>query len=252
MNLTELKRYLAELGIAPMKRFSQNFLIDNNILDKVIKTAEIQKGDSVLEIGPGAGIITRRLIEEGAIVTAVEIDRTFARELRKLPLEVIEDDFLNVELPDCDKVVSNLPYHLTSPIMARILPHYKSCTLFCQDEMARRITAKPNSKEYGPFTIFVQFYAEAKYAFKVPKNCFYPVPKVDSAVVHFTKKEAPAVNADHFFEFVHTAFQGRRKMVATTWRKRYNIVIESDARPENLTLEEFLKYYEQISPTDSE
>ena len=250
MNLSELKLYLASLDISPLKRFSQNFLHDQNILDKVIKTADIQKGDRVLEIGPGAGMITHRLLEEGALVTAVEIDRTFAQELRKLPLELIEGDFLKIKLPDCDKVVSNLPYHLTSPIMARILPVYQSCTLFCQEEMAKRITAKPNCKEYGSFTVFVQFYAEAKYAFKVSKNCFYPVPKVDSAVVHFTKKEPPAVDPEKFFDFVHTAFQGRRKMVATTWRKKYNLIGKTDARPENLTLEEFLYFYEKIPQAD--
>lgn len=250
MKLSELRQFLSSLGISPLKRFSQNFLVDYNILDKFIAAAQIQKGDRVLEVGPGCGIITRKLIELGAHVTAVEIDRSLASELRKLPIDLIEGDALKVELPNCDKVVSNLPYHITSPLLARLLPRYKSCTIFCQNEMALNLVAKPNSKEYGAFSVFVQFYANPTYVCRVPSRCFYPVPKVDSAIVHFEKREPPAVDAERFFEFVQTAFQGRRKKVATTWKKKYKMQIESDARPENLTLEEFLHFYAQIPQAD--
>ncbi|MCH9610828.1 MAG: Ribosomal RNA small subunit methyltransferase A [Chlamydiales bacterium] len=246
MTPAELKRFLASLDIAPLKRFSQNFLIDQNIVQRVMEMAQISEGDHVLEIGPGAGILTRALLDRGASVTAVEIDRTLAQEMAKLPITLIEGDVLKVELPSCDKVVSNLPYHLTSPIMAKLLPRYQTCTLFCQEEMGRRIVAKPGTKEYGSFTIFVQFYSQASYGFKVSKNCFYPAPTVDSCVIHFEKKEPPKVDEESFFEFVHTAFQGRRKKVSTTWKKRYGVEIDCSARPQELSLEEFLHYYSLI------
>ena len=247
MKLSQLRAFLANLGISPKKSLSQNFLIDHNILEKVIALADIHKNENVLEIGPGPGIITRRLLEVGANLTAVELDKTFAAELRALDLSLIEGDILKVELPKFEKVVSNLPYHLTAPILARLLPlEYKTLTLFVQDEVAKRIVAKPGSKDYGSLTLLVQFYGEVKYGFKVPKNCFFPAPKVDSAVIQITKKEPPAVDPKRFFEFVHTAFQGRRKMVATTWRKKYNLIVKTEARPENLSMEQFLEYYTML------
>lgn len=252
MKLSDLRRFLASLGIRPRKSLSQNFLIDQNILEKTLQLAGICPSERVLEIGPGAGMITRGLLERGAHVIAVEYDRVLAEKLRELDIELIEGDALKVALPPFDKVVSNLPFHITAPLMALLLPlPFSTMTLFVQEEVARRMVAGANTKEYGAFSLLIQFYSEAKYAFRVPRNCFYPVPKVECAVVQLTKIEPPAVNREAFFNFVHTTFQGRRKRVATTWRKKYGVEIACEARPENLTLEQFLDYYAQISQAQS-
>lgn len=248
MKLTELRLFLAKLGISPKKSLSQNFLIDQNILEKVIALAAIQPHERVLEIGPGPGIITKKLLEVGADVTAVELDKTFAKDLYSLPMTLIEGDVLKVPLPRFDKVVSNLPYHITAPILGRLLPlGFKTMILFVQEEVARRMVAQKDSRDYGAFSLFVQFYSEPCYAFKVPRNCFYPRPKVDSAVVLLTKKRAPEVDAEKFFQFVQTTFQGRRKKVATTWKKKYGLIVDTDARPQNLSLEDFLYYFYVLS-----
>ena len=238
-----VRGYLDSLEIKPLKRFSQNFLIDQNIVDKIIATAQVKAGEHILEVGPGCGTMTRCILEKGARVTAIEIDKTLAGELRKLPIDLIEGDALQVPLPRCDKVISNLPYHIASPLLARLLPLYPMCTFMCQEEMARRITAQPGNKEYGSFTIFVRFYGTAHYAFKVSKHCFYPAPRIDSAVVHFERGPVPDVDSEPFFLFVQSAFQARRKKVATTWKKKYNFIVTTDARPEELRLEDFLGYY---------
>lgn len=254
-NPTELLEFLRRLGVEPKKGLSQNFLIDGNIIRKILATAEIQKGDRVLEIGPGPGALTEALLGSGAQVLAVEKDRVYAEALKRFSeVKVFEEDIRSFDLAQVEphtKVVSNLPYHLTAPILTLLAPRsdlFSTVTVMVQEEVARRMTAKHKTKEYGSLTVFLNFYSKPRYAFKVSRHCFYPQPKVDSAVVRLDLKEAPPVDAKAFFTFVHTAFQQRRKMVKTTLGQQVGPILSElgenpQARPEELSLDTFLHIF---------
>ena len=206
---SELRTFLNQLGIKPKKGLSQNFLIDGNIVRKIVAAANVVPGDVVLEIGPGPGSLTQALLEAGADVLAVEMDSTLAEALERLQtpekkLQIFCLDILNFSLQKNllpllkngkkAKVIANLPYHLTTPILAMLIPHhliFSSLTLMVQEEVGRRFTALPNTSEYSSFTVFLQFYSVPVYAFTVSRNCFYPVPKVDSAVVSLNLNPLP-------------------------------------------------------------
>ena len=264
---SELREFLESLQVDAKKGLSQNFLIDGNILKKMMVAADIQEGDAVLEIGPGPGALTQCLLEKGVHVTAVEIDPLFAKALERLArppgtLQIIAQDFLKLPLepllqkppPSAQKwkVVTNLPYHITTPILTRLLPHHAhitSVTAMVQKEFAQRMVARPGSSEYGSFSLFTAFYSKARYCFTVPPTCFYPRPKVDSAVVHCTLHLPPNVAEEVFFKITRTAFHTRRKMLKTSLKKlippaqleaalrAMNLPIT--ARPEELSLEQF-------------
>lgn len=226
---SELQAFLTELGLSPKKFLSQNFLIDGNIVRKILHLAEIKKGDHVLEIGPGPGALTEALLQEKAFVTAVEMDPAFAQALEGLPqeksqLHVVAQDFLKFDVEGwCKtknkkiKVVANLPYHITTPILAKLLPlytHIESLTVMVQKEVAKRFLAEPGSKEWNSFSLFLRFYADPIYGFTVEPTCFFPKPKVQSAVVKITLKKPPEVSSEErFFTMTRTAFQQRRKML---------------------------------------
>jgi 16S rRNA (adenine1518-N6/adenine1519-N6)-dimethyltransferase len=268
---TELRLFLDELGIFPKKGLSQNFLIDGNIIRKIVAAAEVQPGDLVLEIGPGPGSLTQALLEAGAHVVAVEKDTTLAGALERLKtpsnsLEVFCDDILTFPLekhfsPSRKvKVIANLPYHLTTPILVYLISKkelFSSFTLMVQDEVARRFTGSPNSKEYGSFTIFLEFYTNPHYAFSVSHHCFYPEPKIDSAVVTLKLKTPPEIdNEEAFFRMTRGSFERRRKMLRASLKDlfdpaRVSAALEKIgqnplARPENLSLDDFLRLYEAL------
>ena len=253
---TELLAFLRSLGVQPKKGLSQNFLIDGNIIRKILAEAAIQEGDCVLEIGPGPGALTEALVAAGAKVFAVERDHIFAEALKRFPhVEVFPEDILKFDLskvPHNTKVVSNLPYHLTAPILTLLAPRFEqftTVTVMVQDEVGRRMTAQPKTKDYGSLTVFLNFYSKARYAFKVSRRCFYPQPKVDSAIVTLTLQEPPAgVDPEKFFHLVRTAFQQRRKMVKSTLGSEIGPLLESlgenpQSRPEDLSLAHFLEIY---------
>lgn len=261
MNLNELKSFLGRLGVRPKKGLSQNFLIDQNITDKIVREADVRSSDLILEIGPGPGALTEKLIEAGAEVVAVELDTVYARELKRFAVTVHEMSILDFDfakLPRQGKVVSNLPYHLTAPILTRLMPHrelFSTVTVMVQEEVARRLTAKPNTSAYGSLTVFLNFYAEARYAFLVPPQCFYPEPNVDSAVVTFTLKEPPQVEEEPFFAMVRAAFAYRRKMLKKNLKPMYGDKVESameacginlKARAQELSLETFIALFEAL------
>lgn len=259
-NPSELLAFLRALGREPKKGLSQNFLIDGNIVRKILTEAAIQAGDDVLEIGPGPGALTEVLVGQGAKVYAVEKDPIYAEAIKRFKnVDVFAQDILDFELallPKNTKVVSNLPYHLTAPILTLLAPRhdlFSTVTVMVQEEVARRITASPKTKkEYGSLTVFLNFYAQPRYAFKVSRRCFYPQPKVDSAVVTLILKRPPPVDAEGFFIFVRTAFQHRRKMIKTTLGCPIGNILEQigenpKARPEDLSLEVFLELYSRVS-----
>lgn len=263
---SELREFLNGLGIFPKKGLSQNFLIDGNIIRKIVATADVQPNDIVLEIGPGPGSLTQALLEKGAYVVAVEKDEVLATALQRLQtpscqLEVFCQDILDFPLQSLAskgkiKVIANLPYHLTTPILAQLVTHHEqfsSLTLMVQDEVARRFTASPGTKDYSSFTIFLKFYSDPVYAFHVSRNCFYPAPKVDSAVVRLDLKAPPAGIQEDFFRLTRTAFEHRRKMLRASLKSLFGSEqIEHSlaligknplARPEDLSLNDFLELY---------
>lgn len=270
---SELRRFLEELGIDAKKGLSQNFLIDGNILRKTIKAAGIHRGDHVLEIGPGPGALTECLLDEGVEVTAIEIDRPFAQALKRLlsdhaRLHIYCEDFLKFPVNNYlstlgkkVKVVANLPYHITTPILTKLLPMHpsiESVTIMVQREFAKRMTALPGSSDYGSFTVFAAFYSQPTYCFTVEPSCFYPRPTVQSAVVHCRLRTPPLSDtAEAFFTMTRTAFQQRRKMLRTSLKPLYasekveqaldDIGISPHIRPEELSLDQFLTLFDKLS-----
>lgn len=266
---SELRQFLLELKTGPKKGLSQNFLIDGNILNKILAEADVQEGDAVLEIGGGPGVLTEALFAKKCDLTVVEKDPVFAKALHRFSgINVFEGDILEFPLETLEtlkkgkkiKVVANLPYHLTSPILGLLLPRsdlFSSVTVMVQEEVALRMVAKPGSKEYSSLTLFVNFYSDARYAFFVRRKSFYPAPKVDSAVVTFDLKKPPLEKPEPFFDFVHKLFCQRRKMVRTTLSDYYEKTLIEESleklktlptvRPEELSLETTLSLFKLLN-----
>jgi 16S rRNA (adenine1518-N6/adenine1519-N6)-dimethyltransferase len=264
---SELQHFLKERGAFPKKGLSQNFLIDGNIIRKIIELAAVKPGDFVIEIGPGPGALTQLLLERGAHVLAIEIDSLFARELSRLQtedkrLEILCSDALTVPYENIlkgrsGKVVANLPYHITTPLLVELLPlypHIESLTLMVQQEFAKRMYAQVGTSDYSSLTLLVGFYAEVVNHFVVGPNCFYPKPSVHSSVVHCQLKP-PALTKEReaFFRLTRTAFQHRRKMLRAALRELYapqsveqaltTLGVSSTARPEELSLYQFIDLF---------
>lgn len=222
-------------GFTFKKSFGQNFLTDTNILQKIVDTAEIDKKVNVIEIGPGIGALTEFLAENAAEVMAFEIDDRLvpilADTLRDFDnVTVINQDILKVDLaqyiaefknPDLPiKVVANLPYYITTPILMHLIESgipFSEFVVMMQKEVADRISAQPNTKAYGSLSIAVQYYMTAKVAFIVPRTVFVPAPNVDSAILKMVRREQPAVEVQDekfFFKVTKTSFVHRRK---TLW-----------------------------------
>ncbi len=275
---SELIHFLKELGIFAKKNLSQNFLIDGNIISKIVATADITSEDLVIEIGPGPGALTESLLKTGAKVIAIEKDPALAKALIRFQttqghLEVFEQDFLTFPLEQLlserlrqgnrAKIVSNLPYHLTTPIIANLVPlHHliSSLTLMVQKEVADRFVAKKNSSDYSSFTVFLNYFTVPKYCFTIEPTCFYPKPKVRSAVVRLSLiPPLRPVSAD-FFQMTRAAFQKRRKMLRSSLKDLYgcekieealiNIGLSKEARPQELLLEEFIEVYDYVSASN--
>lgn len=231
-----LKELLNRHGFHFSKSLGQNFLIDENILRKIIKGADISPGDKVLEIGPGVGTLTSAIARQGAQVVAVELDRDLLPILEETLGEypnakVVQGDILKLDLNQLlndsfqsapFKVVANLPYYITTPIIMRFLEEelsYTSITVMIQKEVAQRMAALPNSKEYGALSVAVQFYTKPRLIGKVPAGVFMPPPKVDSMIITLEKRSQPAVdvlNSTYFFKVVKAVFAQRRKTLLNT------------------------------------
>lgn len=225
------------------------------------------------KLGRGPKILTQSLLETGATVLAVEKDGVLAEALGRLAtpsnhLQVFCDDILTfplekelsgvLEKGKKAKVIANLPYHLTTPIIAQLVrkrEFFSSLTVMVQEEVGRRFTALPGTSEYSSFTIFLQFYSFPKFAFSVSRNCFYPAPQVNSAVVHLTLREPPLAGeaCQSFFQLTRRAFAHRRKMLRSSLKEFFppqkieevlGAIGENPlARPEDLSLEAFLKLH---------
>lgn len=216
------------------KKFGQNFLIDEGILEKIVSAAEVTKDDVVLEIGPGIGSMTQYLAEAAGKVIAVEIDDQLIPILKETlspydNVTVIHGDVMKTDLKKLSeeygdgkpfKVVANLPYYITTPIIMRLLEDdvpTKRITVMVQKEVAERIKEKPGSKEYGAISLSVQYYAKPEIACIVPPNCFMPRPNVDSAVLNLDPYEVAPVsvkNPKFMFQIIRASFNQRRKTLA--------------------------------------
>ena len=229
------KAVLERHGFTFKKSFGQNFLTDTNILQKIVDTAEIDDQVNVIEIGPGIGALTEFLVERAAQVMAFEIDHRLvpilADTLRDFDnVTVVNEDILKVDLaqhiqnfknPDLPiKVVANLPYYITTPILMHLIESgipFSEFVVMMQKEVADRISAQPNTKAYGSLSIAVQYYMTAKVAFIVPRTVFVPAPNVDSAILKMVRRPEPAVAVEDesfFFKISKASFTHRRK---TLW-----------------------------------
>ena len=229
------KAVLERHGFTFKKSFGQNFLTDTNILQKIVNTAEINKNVNVIEIGPGIGALTEFLAENASEVMAFEIDERLVPILEDTlrdhdNVKVINEDVLKADLqtrvkefenPDLPiKVVANLPYYITTPILMHLIESkipFSEFVVMMQKEVADRISAEPNTKAYGSLSIAVQYYMTAKVAFVVPRTVFVPAPNVDSAILKMTRRKQPLVEVkdeDFFFRVSKASFLHRRK---TLW-----------------------------------
>ena len=226
MNPTEIKEILARLGVSPSKGMGQNFLIDDRVAERQVEFAAVGKDDVVLEIGPGLGVLTNRLAERSGKVVAIEMDRKLAEYLRStLPenVELIEGDALEIEFPAFNKVVSNLPYSISSPIIFKFLEHkFEKAVVMLQKEFADRMVAAPDTDDYSRLTVNVYYRAECRILEKVPRSRYWPVPKVDSAVVELVPRPPPFAVKDErlFLKLVEVLFQQRRKKIGTVLRMK--------------------------------
>ncbi len=211
------------------RKHSQIFLTSDRVARRLVELSGVQPGEDVLEIGPGKGMLTRQLLRQGARVAAVEIDGKlcdhlrlrFAGEIRQGRLMLRQDDFLRTDLPHLvaagAAVVSNLPYHLSTPIVLKLLEnasHFRSMLLTLQEEFARRLAAEPGSKDYGALSVFLRCRAHAAKVLKIKRRCFRPVPGVNSAAVSIHPASHPEIKGSpgpDFSSFVQLLFSQRRK-----------------------------------------
>lgn len=235
--------------VRPRKQFAQHWLKSEKALNEIIQASQLQSTDSVLEIGPGTGILTRRLLPLVQSLVAVEIDRDLCKVLtkefgRKENFLLVQGDFLELDLPSLlapfpafqnqNKVVANIPYNITGPILEKLLgtianPNlepYDSIVLLVQKEVAQRLAAKPGSKAFGALSVRVQYLAECELIYTVPAGAFYPPPKVDSAVVRLVPRqfEPQATDTRRLETLVKLGFGEKRKML----RNNLQSVVERD------------------------
>ena len=264
------------------KKFGQNFLIDTSVLERIIEAAKIGPEDCVLEIGPGIGTMTQYLAETAGSVIAVEIDKALIPILEETlgsyeNITVIQGDILKLDIRELAekyaggkklKVVANLPYYITTPIIMGLFEKdipLSGITVMVQKEVAERMQAKPGTKDYGALSLAVQYYAEPRIAANVPPNCFMPRPTVGSAVIHLKHREIPSVKAEDekfMFDLIRAAFNQRRKMLpnalmgaAIPGLTKENIAnalqklqISETIRGEKLSLEDFAKLSDLLRP----
>jgi 16S rRNA (adenine1518-N6/adenine1519-N6)-dimethyltransferase len=270
-----VQRRLRDAGLRARHNLSQNFLADVEILERILAEADPQPGRGVLEVGPGLGFLTGGLLAAGAQVTAVELDRglvgvlreTFEAELEAGALRIVEGDALDQDLvhlvPEPYDVVANIPYHITSPILHRLLgqvPRPRRLVLMVQREVAERVAAAPGDMSY--LSVFCQYHARARVAFKVPRDAFEPAPKVESAVLvlepYDTDDRLDAEAEDHLWRVVQAAFRERRKMIHNVLVRQLPIPperveaalasagIDRDRRPQTLAVGEWLVLAEAL------
>ena len=269
------------MSFRPRKRFGQHWLRSELALSKIVAAAELSQKDHLLEIGPGTGILTRRLLPQAASVVAVEIDRDLCQQLSKSLGKVenfllLSGDILNLSLEDClqtfphfqpiNKVVANIPYNITGPILEKLLgtiaqprqPSYDSIVLLMQKEVAERLVAQPGTKLYGGLSVRVQYLARCEWIAEVPKKAFQPPPQVDSAILRLSPYTltSPAHNPRFLEQLVKLGFANRRKMLRNNLKSLLDgdrlmpilkdLQIEAQVRAEELSLSQWIDLSNQL------
>lgn len=276
---TRTRAIMEKYGIRTKKSFGQNFLTDLNVLKNIVEAADITANDNVIEIGPGIGALTEQLAQAAGEVLALEIDQDLIPVLKEVlspydNVKVINQDVLQANLPELIKkefkdpsrpikVVANLPYYITSPILMNLLASSVEWATICvmmQKEVAQRLTAKPGTKQYGALTLAIEYQMQAKIAFDVSRKVFVPAPNVDSAIVVLTPRTNPLpvqpFDKQKLFGFIRGCFAHRRKSL---WNNLQSVIgkdpavkekmtavltqldISPQIRPEKLTLEQFIE-----------
>ncbi len=278
MNLTQLKTLWREHDFRPNKKLGQNFLIDNNVRDNILKTLPVTENDTLIEIGPGFGVMTFEAARLCGKLYAVEKDEKICSIMKPFyeksaNIELICKDVLDVEISSFSKeggkilILGNLPYYITTPIIEKIIENKKlirNAYVVVQDELADRIVASPGSRVFGSITCFIQFHANVKKLFKIKKNSFYPRPKVDSCLLAIEVLEEPSVSVKDeklMFDVIHKCFSQRRKKIINPLshtnflgfdRDKWNEIITScgidpSSRAEQLSLKDYAKITNTIS-----
>jgi 16S rRNA (adenine1518-N6/adenine1519-N6)-dimethyltransferase len=287
-----VRRTLRAAGLRPQRRFSQNFLVDVDVLEAILDAAGASPGRTVLEIGPGLGILTGGLLDAGAAVTAVELDRGMVEHLatafesaiaaaaegprppapnppgtlRLVAADILDADLAALVVPSFD-VVANLPYHVTSPILHRLLgaePRPDRCILMVQREVAERVAARPGAMSY--LSVFVQYHAAASLVRLVPRDAFEPAPAVESAIISLDVRPAdgpgrlPPEMEDHLWRLVQTGFRERRKMLRNVLGRQLPVGqervdaalatagIAGDRRPQTLAVTDWISLLGALGP----
>ncbi len=278
--MVSLKQELREYGLFPKKRLGQHFLVDRNILNQVIQAAGVGKEDVVVEVGPGLGEMTLALARSVKRVIAVEIDAGLVEILKKKladspNVEVVRSDILKVDFKHLFeregqpvKVVANLPYQISTPLLFRFIETkevFSTFTLMLQREVAERMVAPAGGREYGPLSVFVQLFLDASIRFFVNPSAFSPPPKVESAVVHMVWKEKPVIEKkeeEWFRRVVKACFGYRRKTLLNALKhsglplpesvesRMKKAGIDPQRRPETLAIEEFIRLAETLGPEE--
>lgn len=261
--LTEIRALLAAYGLRPKHRFGQNFLHDANKIRQIIAAADVQPGDRVLEVGPGTGTLSIALLETGANLLAVEVDRDLEPILQQV-LEPWRDrarlliadilagksrinpQVLEALGPGPFKLIANLPYNVASPLLANLAldhPDMRLAVVMIQREVGDRLTAQPGSRDYGPLGILIQAMCHVDIVTTLPPACFWPQPKVDSVVVRLTRRDQPLTDQPHrLAELVQRLFQKRRKQIGAILGRDRALPegIDPASRPEQLAVEQLI------------
>ena len=282
-SLSTVKSMMQRFAMHPKKKWGQNFLVDQNILSKIVAACELDENSLAVEIGPGLGALTERLAASGARVLAIDIDRQLKPVLeetmadydrvRLLFGDILEFDLeqelaraFNLENISPYKVCANIPYNITTPIIFQLLeqcPHLESAILMMQKEVAQRLAAAPGSKDYGLLTLNVAYHSRVEMITRVSRNCFYPRPEVDSSVVKITPypyhtKRVTVKDEQTLKKFMKAAFQQRRKTILNSCTGFFktekpsaaailkSLDLNPDTRPEQLSLEDFARITEMF------
>ncbi|KAH7849192.1 hypothetical protein Vadar_014354 [Vaccinium darrowii] len=282
-------RSLNSKGRYPRKSLGQHYMLNSSINEQLVGVADVKEGDLVLEIGPGTGSLTNVLVNAGATVLAIEKDPHMAALVTERfestnRVKVLQEDFTTchihshlISLVGCQKsldgesqyakVVSNLPFNITTDVVKLLLPMgdiFSDVVLLLQEETASRfVDSSLRTSEYRPISVFINFYSDPEYNFKVPRSNFFPQPNVDAAVVTFRLKQTadypPVSSTKSFFSMVNSAFNGKRKMLRRSLQHfctsleieaaLENVGLPATSRPEELTLDDFVKLHNLISKT---
>lgn len=276
--LADIKALLNAHGLRPKHRHGQNFLHDDRKMQAILQAADIRPGDLVLEVGPGTGALTQRLLMAGARVLAVEIDRDlepilhdqlspFADRFRLIIADVLEGKHQINPLvlkalsnapdvaPEPFKLVANLPYHVASPLLVNLAVDCLAMTVgivMVQREVADRLTAEPGGKEYGQLGVMVQAMCRVERLTTLPPGCFWPPPKVESAVVRLLRRSAPLTDQPHqLSQLLHRLFSRRRKQLGAILGRDHPLPpgVQATQRPETLSVEQLVQLSQLVQPS---